>query len=133
MKVEGEGAWTAQMDRELAKIYVYNQNLAEIPKLLQGKNAELSHWTLEMFLRRFTKLVKKAIKKVQTESQCAEDPTKPVLNRLSKEQVKRISRAIRAESVRIRLLSYFLLEQPNLELLYLVVSHTNDFLAVPEA
>ena len=131
VKVEDDAMWTAEMDRQLAEIYVYNQKLAEIPRLMQGKHAGLSHWTLEMFLRRFTKLVKKAIRKVQTESQCAEDPTRPVLNKLSKEQIKRVTRSIRAESVRIKLLSYYLLDQPNLELLYLVVEHTNNVLADP--
>ena len=127
VKMEEDG-WTAAMDQQLAEVYIYNQNIEEVPRLMQRKHPELNNWDINMFLRKFTKLVKKAIKKVQMESQLTEDNSKPVLNRLSKEEVKRVCRSIKAESVRIKLLSYYLLSQPNLELLYLVVEHTNRFL-----
>jgi DNA replication initiation complex subunit (GINS family) len=49
---------------------------------MQDKYTELQNWTTDIFHRRFSKLIKKAVKKVQLQSQISEDSTFPALNKL---------------------------------------------------
>lgn len=75
------------------------------------------NWSVELFEKRFGKLIKKSIKKVQIQSQMSGDPELPVLNKLEKEQIRRLiySPTPNAETVRNYLLGYFLLDDPDLE------------------
>jgi DNA replication initiation complex subunit (GINS family) len=98
------------MDLDLATIYSQKPNMLDTILFMQDKYTELQSWTTDIFHRRFSKLVKKAVKKVQLQSQLSEDSTFPSINRLEKDQMRRLIRMPQAESVRCKLLSYFLLE-----------------------
>jgi len=70
------------MDTDLAAFYSQKPNMLDTILFMQDKYTELQNWTTDIFHRRFSKLIKKAVKKVQLQSQISEDSTFPALNKL---------------------------------------------------
>lgn len=78
------------MDVDLAALYSRKPNMLETILVMQDKYTELQNWTTDIFHRRFSKLVKRAVKKLQMHSQLSEDSNFPILNKLDKDQMRNL-------------------------------------------
>jgi DNA replication initiation complex subunit (GINS family) len=78
------------MDIDLATFYSRKPNMLETILLMQDKYTELQNWTTDIFHRRFSKLVKRAVKKIQLQSQLSEESNFPILNKLDKDQMRNL-------------------------------------------
>lgn len=53
------------MDLELANLYLEHLALEMPIKILKEKYSELSNWTVQDFIKKYHKLLKKSVRKVQ--------------------------------------------------------------------
>lgn len=94
---------------------------------MKNKYPNLHRWPSSLCNKKFSKIVKKAVRKVQMDSQLCQNPTMPILNRLSKDELKKIIYSKTGENVRTSLLEYYKLNIPSENQLANVANITNMF------
>jgi hypothetical protein len=83
--------WSRQHDLELTSHYLATHSLSASIAQLQEHNPELTRQPHSFLIKKYNKLLKKAIQKVQLESQITQGSNNtPILNKLTKEELKKV-------------------------------------------
>lgn len=81
-EIKEEEFWNETMDFEFANLYLEHLCLQMPIRIMQENYTELINWTPSDFIKKYQKILRKAVKKIQLESQIIQNHCLPALCKL---------------------------------------------------